>query len=160
MMRRLLLAAVGASLALCASPVLAQTVGQTNGMATIPVPGTNQDGDAIRPPAAAVVLLSPSGSPYSASGGGGSSSAANFTPNQVSVTNTATQIVAARTGRATLTIENTGTTPIYVGGAGVTTSTGFLIPGVAGASLTVAYTGALYGITGSGTAAVSEYETY
>ena len=84
----------------------------------------------------------------------------NFAPTQVTVGTTAVLIVAARTGRATLTIENTGTTPIYVGGAGVTTSTGFPIPGAAGASLTLAYTGALYGISASGTAVVGEYETY
>ena len=85
---------------------------------------------------------------------------ANFAPTQVSATTSATAIVAARPARRTLTLENTGTTPVYLGGAGVTAATGFLLPGVAGASVTFSYAGALYAITASGTAAVAAYELY
>lgn len=92
---------------------------------------------------------------------GASSAAANFTPAQVSVTGTATLIVAARTGRASVTILNTGATAIYLGPtSGVTTSNGMLLPGVAGASITLPYNGAVYGITTTGTQAVTEYELY
>lgn len=85
---------------------------------------------------------------------------ANFTPAQVSVTTSATLIVAARAGRTLVTVENTTTTDIYIGGASVTTSTGHLLPGTKGASLTIPYTGALYGIVASGSATVTEAEVY
>ena len=68
--------------------------------------------------------------------------------------------MASRTGRRTVTVENTGTTPVYLGGSGVTSTTGFLLPGVAGASLTMSFSGALYAVTASATAAVTFYETY
>ena len=84
---------------------------------------------------------------------------ANIATGQGSVTTTAAQLVGARTGRRTVTVENTGTTPVYLGGSGVTASTGFLLPGVAGASLTISFSGALYAVS-TGTAAVTFYETY
>ena len=84
----------------------------------------------------------------------------NIATGQGSVTTTAAQLVASRTGRRTVTVENTGTTPVYLGGSGVTSTTGFLLPGVAGASLTMSFSGALYAVTASGTAAVTFYETY
>jgi hypothetical protein len=87
-------------------------------------------------------------------------SPANFTPGQASVGATATLIVAARTGRNTVVIENTGTTPVYLGGPGVTTSTGLLLPGVLGASLTLPVSAAIYGVVASGTQTVTEAETY
>lgn len=99
------------------------------------------------------------GSINTSSGG----AAATFTPAQVSVATSATLIAAARTvapARKLLIVVNTTTTAVYVGGSGVTTSTGLLLPGVVGASLTVPYTGALYGIVASGSATVTEAETY
>lgn len=83
-----------------------------------------------------------------------------FTPAQVSVGATATLIAASRASRALLTVVNTTTTAIYLGGSGVTTSTGQLLPGVVGASLTVPGTFALYGIVATGTATVTEAEVY
>lgn len=106
-----------------------------------------------------LLKVNPDGS-INVNGTTGGGSPANFTPAQVSVATTATLIVAARTGRNLISIVNTTTTPIYLGGSGVTTSTGQLLPGVVGASLTLPYTGALYGIVASGTATVTEAETY
>lgn len=98
-------------------------------------------------------------------GGGATVGAANFTPAQVSVGATATVIAAARTGaagtgRVSITITNTTTTAIYLGGSGVTTSTGTMLPGVVGASVTINTTAAVYGIVATGTATVTEFETY
>ena len=101
-------------------------------------------------------------------GGGGFSlsvGAANFTPGQVSVGATSTLIAAARTGvsgtgRVAITVVNAGTTPVYLGGSGVTTSTGALLPGVLGATVTINTTAAIYGIVTTGSEAVTEFETY
>jgi hypothetical protein len=43
--------------------------------------------------------------------------------------------VAQRAGRDTVVVENTGTTPVYLGGANVSTLTGLLLPAVLGASV-------------------------
>lgn len=91
--------------------------------------------------------------------------AANFAPAQVSVGSTATLIAAARTGvsgtgRVSITITNTTTTAIYLGGSGVTTGTGQYLAGVVGASATFNTTAAIYGIVATGSAAVAESETY
>ena len=91
--------------------------------------------------------------------------AAAIAPAQVSVTSAATSIAAARTGvpgtgRVSVTITNTTTTAIYIGGSGVTTSTGALLPGIVGASLTLNTTAAVYGIVATGSATVTEIETY
>jgi hypothetical protein len=111
-----------------------------------------------------VVCVDLTGTYVPCGGGGGGSvtitSPSNFTPAQVSVGTSATLIAAARTGRQLLTIVNTTTTAIYLGGSGVTTSTGHLLPGVVGASLTIPYTGAMYGVVASSTATVTEAETY
>jgi hypothetical protein len=91
--------------------------------------------------------------------------AANFAPNQVSIGTTATQIAAARTGvsgtgRVSITILNTSTTPVFIGGSGVTASTGILLAGAIGASITINTTAAVFGIVSAGTATVSEWETF
>jgi len=109
--------------------------------------------------------------PGASGSGGGSGSApvgyASFTPSQnASVATTATQIVAARTGaagtgRGLFIIENIGTTPMYCGPtSSVTTSNGLLLPGILGASITIATTSAVYCIAASGTGAVSYAELY
>jgi hypothetical protein len=110
--------------------------------------------------AAQASLLTALGTPLQAGGLVNVGSPANVSTAQVTVVTTATLVAASRSGRQTVTIENTGTTAFYVGGAGVTAATGFLVPGVLGASLTLSVTGAIYAITASGSAAVSEYETY
>jgi hypothetical protein len=69
-------------------------------------------------------------------------------------------IAAARAGRRVITIINSGTTAAYIGGLGVTALTGALLPGVVGASLVLAVTGAVYGITASGSCTVSFVEEY
>jgi hypothetical protein len=87
--------------------------------------------------------------------------ATNFTPAQVSVGTTATQIVASRSGRQLVTVVQSGTTDVYLGSANtVTTSNGLLLPGTKGASVTLPYAGAVYGIVASGTQTVTAAETY
>jgi hypothetical protein len=86
--------------------------------------------------------------------------ATNIAPFQVSVAATATLIAANRTGRTVVTVVNSGTTPIFLGPAGVTTSTGVQLPGVAGASIQIAFSGDLYGVVASGSQAVTGYELY
>jgi len=90
---------------------------------------------------------------------------AAFAATQVSCASTATSFLSARTGasgtaRISATIENTGTTAVYVGASGVTTSTGMLLPGIVGASLTINTTAALYCIVATGTETVTVLETY
>lgn len=80
----------------------------------------------------------------------------NFGVQQVSVLSTPTQIVAMRCRNA-VTITNTGSATVYVGGATVTTATGKSI--VAGGSLTLQTTAAVYGIA-TATQTVDEVETF
>ena len=115
----------------------------------------NQPG--VRSWADAVVLIDQNGNPV----GAGGAAYSNMTPAQVSVAATATQIVAARAGRGSVTIQNTTTTPVYIGSTNaVTTTTGILLPGTVGATITLPYSGAVYGIVGTGSATVTEYELY
>ena len=91
--------------------------------------------------------------------------AASIATSQVSVGNSATLIAAARagvagTGRVALTIENSGTTDVYIGPSGVTTATGILLPGVKGAALTIPTTAAVYGITGGASQTVTVLESF
>lgn len=79
---------------------------------------------------------------------------------QITVAVTATLIVAARTARKRLVIVNHGATAVYVGGAAVATTTGLLLAGVAGTTMTLETAAAVYGIVGSGTQAVSYVEEY
>ena len=82
-----------------------------------------------------------------------------FTTGQVSVGASATLIVAANHDRSGLVITNLGTTDVYIGLAGVTTSTGHLLPGTKGASVAFSTTLAVYGITGGGEQSVSYLQT-
>lgn len=85
----------------------------------------------------------------------------DFITGQVTVGATATLIRAANDGRDEITIQNLGTTPVYIGkDANVTTSNGFPIPGVAGSSITIPATTAIYGIVASGSQAVAFLGTY
>jgi hypothetical protein len=87
-------------------------------------------------------------------------SGSGFTPGQITVGNTATLIVAARSGRVRVTIQNMGTTVVYLGGSTVTTATGFRLPGVDGSAYTTQNSAAIYGIVAAGTQAVSFIEEY
>lgn len=101
----------------------------------------------------------------SISSGGGVAGATiganNFASSQHLVTNTASLIVAARPGRIAVTIQQLGSTFVYLGmTAGVTTSTGIPLLGTPGASITLPVTSAIYGIVPAGTQNVSVAETY
>jgi hypothetical protein len=79
--------------------------------------------------------------------------------NQISVGTTATLIIAAtkpNTSRQSVTIYNTSGATVFIGGSTVTTSTGHGI--VAGGSLTLAVSGAVYGIVVTSTSTVSYIE--
>jgi len=82
---------------------------------------------------------------------------------QATVGTSGAQIVAARTGalgtgRADVTIINYGAATIYVGLAGVTTSTGLPIP--TNGSVTISSTAAIYGISASSGNIVGILETF
>ena len=89
--------------------------------------------------------------------------APNGATGQVTVDTTAggVLVVAARAGRRYVTVENHTATPVFVGlGTGaVTPTTGFLLPGVVGASVTFGAC-AVKAVVASGTAVVSYAEEY
>lgn len=76
---------------------------------------------------------------------------------QVTIAATATSILAAAgQTRRKVTLVNHGTTAVYIGNSSsVSTTTGVLLNGAAGATLTLEYSGALYGIVAAGTQAIS-----
>lgn len=72
-------------------------------------------------------------------------------------------IVAARTGRRSVMITNiTGTQPIYLRGSATTdgATTGFYLAAVAGASVTIPYSGALYGTSPTAAQTLAVMEVY
>lgn len=80
---------------------------------------------------------------------------------QVSVGVAATQIVAARAGRGAVTITNvTGAQQIFIGVAGVTATTGTLLPAAVGASLTIPTNAAIFGIALTAAQTVSVLEVF
>jgi hypothetical protein len=85
---------------------------------------------------------------------------ANFATSQATVGATPTLIVAQRSGRDTVVIENTGTTAVYLGNSAVSTTNGLLLPGVVGASVALETTDAVYGIVASGTQVVAAVENF
>jgi hypothetical protein len=85
---------------------------------------------------------------------------ANFATSQATVATTATLIVAQRSGRDTVVVENTGTTDVYLGNSTVTTTSGLLLPGVIGASVAIETTDAVYGVVASGTQKVCAVENF
>lgn len=85
---------------------------------------------------------------------------ANIATGQISVANSATQIVAARAGRKEVTIANHGTTAVYIGGSAVTSATGLFLAGVQGQGITITGAAAVYAITASGSQTVSFLEVY
>ena len=80
--------------------------------------------------------------------------------NQITITTTATQIVASRIGRRAVILASLGSNPLYIGAAGVTTSTGMLLPQGTMPPLAVPATSAIYGIMSSGTQVVSVLEVF
>lgn len=91
--------------------------------------------------------------------------AGNLATSQTSVITTATLLANARTGvsgtgRVSITVCNTGSSAVFLGGSAVSTTTGQYLAGVPGACATFNYTGALYGIVASGTDTVAVSETY
>lgn len=92
--------------------------------------------------------------------GGTPNARSNLATAQVSVTTAATLIASARPNRDSLLITNTGATDVWLGGATVTTTTGVLLPGSKGASVSLPYAGALYGIVASGSVTVTVADVY
>lgn len=73
----------------------------------------------------------------------------------------ALQIVAARTGRRSVTLTNiTGTQPIYLGVSGVAVGTGAYLGATAGASITIATSAAIFATSPTAAQTISVLETY
>lgn len=85
--------------------------------------------------------------------------AASLATSQVTVGTSATQIVAARSGRMAVTITMVGAGDVFVGAAGVTVANGALLLGTKGSSITIPTQGAVFGI-GAVAQAVSILETF
>jgi len=95
--------------------------------------------------------------PVTTSGGAGSP---NFNTGQASAGANAAVLVPARSGRNSVTIENLGTTDVFLGPSGVSATSGHLLPGVKGATITIPTSAAIYGVAATGTQAISFMETY
>jgi hypothetical protein len=92
-------------------------VGQSNN--TLPNAGQTTSANSIP----GVVASDQSTLPVTGIGGG------SWVATQVSVATSATLLVAANPGRQAVVVINQGVTPIFLGGSGVTTSTGALLAG-------------------------------
>lgn len=77
----------------------------------------------------------------------------NPTTSQVSVAATATQILAAYSAKTPREIKNISAVTVFVGAAGVTTTTGHAL--LANEAFTPWWTGAVFGIVATGTATVT-----
>lgn len=83
-----------------------------------------------------------------------------FETGQVSITTDAILIVPARSNRRSLMIIQHGTNAVYLGNdREVTTTTGVLLTGTAGAGLSLPVTGEVWGIAGA-TQTISYIEVY
>ncbi|MGA8169570.1 MAG: hypothetical protein WB816_01840 [Methylocystis sp.] len=118
-----------------------------------------------------VVIEDGGGNKITSFSGGGSGGGTNAPPvgaaslatSQASVGTSAAQIVAARagasgTGRVAATLYNAGSSTIYFGPSGVTTTSG--MPLYAGASATIDTTAAIYGVAAIGTQTIGVMETF
>ena len=85
---------------------------------------------------------------------------ANIAASQTAPGTTATIAVAARAGRLSVTLTNLGTVDTFCGPTGVTTTTGTLLVGTKGASITIPTAAAVYCVVGTGTGSVSALEAY
>lgn len=83
---------------------------------------------------------------------------ATMNTNQVTVGSTSTLILAANTNRKRLILINMGTTNVFLGNVGVTIGTGQLLLGIAGYVIPLYFTGAVYGIVGTGTQTIAYLE--
>lgn len=83
-----------------------------------------------------------------------------FEPNQIMVGTSVTLLVPAREGRRAVVLINHGTTDVFLGGDGVTTTTGLLLAGARGAGIVVPTDVAVYGIVATGTQRISYAELY
>lgn len=73
----------------------------------------------------------------------------------------ATLIVAARTGRQSVTITNiTGTQPVYLGASGVGVATGAYLGATAGSSITIHTAAAIYATSPTAAQTLSVVEAY
>ena len=80
-----------------------------------------------------------------------------ITTGQVTVSTSATLIIAANSSRRSVVVRNTGSTDMYIGASGVTTATGFLVK--ASEAFTVdRSTAAIYGVVASGTTTTNYIE--
>jgi hypothetical protein len=111
------------------------------------------DGSAVTQPVSNATLPLPTG----ASTNAGSS---NFATAQVSVTTGNTTIATLRAGRFAITVINTGTNQVFLGVTGVSITTGVVLPGVVGASVTIPTSAAVFGTVASGTQTVCVLETF
>lgn len=83
-----------------------------------------------------------------------------YTTGQTAVLGTATQIVPANAARSGIQITNLGTTDVWlIENTSGTTSTGHLLLGAKGASVSFSTTGAIYGITSGASQTVSWLQT-
>ncbi len=82
-----------------------------------------------------------------------------LTVDQVTVTNTATLLIAANAARRGLVITNTGDQTVYLGGSGVLTTTGYpLGQGLSIYLLPAVTTAALYGVVAADSEVVGVME--
>ncbi|WP_416463945.1 hypothetical protein [Sphingomonas sp. VDB2] len=88
-----------------------------------------------------------------------SKGAPSLATGQISVGTSSTLVAAARSGRGKITVTLHGANDCYFGNAGVTTTTGFRIKGVDGASYPIETSAAIYGAC-SATTTVSFIEQY
>lgn len=85
---------------------------------------------------------------------------ASIASGQVTVAATSTQVVAARAGRVSVSIENLGIVDVWCGVSGVTATTGHLLLGVKGGALTIPTQDAVFCVATTGTQAVSFLEAF
>lgn len=83
---------------------------------------------------------------------------ATLNTNQISVGSVSTLIIAANASRKRLVLTNMGTTNVFIGNIGVTIGTGQLLLGIAGYVIPLYFTGAVYGIVGTGTQTIAYLE--
>lgn len=79
---------------------------------------------------------------------------------QVTVGTSPTLLVARRSPRGSVTVINLGTVDVWLGGSGVTATTGILLAGVKGQTVTLSTSAAVYAVVGTGTQAVSVAEVF
>lgn len=107
-----------------------------------------------------VRLIDPNtGLPYRAGAGSGSiatsQAASSISPAA------ATLIVAARTGRQSVTLTNiTGTQPVYLGASGVLVSTGVYLGATAGSTITLETAAAIYATSPTAAQTIGVLETF